>query len=267
MDLGLKDKIALITGGSRGIGRAIALALANEGCKVAICARDQEPLERALQQVRATGAEAIAEVADVRSRSDVEAVVARCAAEWGGVDILVNNVGGAAGGQSLLETTDEDWEETFDLNVFHAVRTTRAALPYMRQRGGGAVVIVSSISGWKPGPKGTVWKREGRGDFSRRCAGAGVGRMRGAGQHRRAGIDIFFRRWVGAFSGGAARALCTVCGTGSCPAGRLGTPEEVADVVAFLVSERANWINGAMIPVDGAQGPADGVLTGGPVRP
>ena len=153
MDLGLKDKIALITGGSRGIGRAIALALANEGCKVAICARDQEPLERALQQVRATGAEAIAEVADVRSRPEVEAVVERCAAEWGGVDILVNNVGGAAGEQSLLETEDEDWVETFDLNVFHAVRTTRAALPYMRQRGGGAVVIVSSISGWKPGPK------------------------------------------------------------------------------------------------------------------
>ena len=84
MDLGLKDKIALITGGSRGIGRAIALALATEGCKVAICARDQEPLERALQQVRATGAGAIAEVADVRSRSEVEAVVERCAAEWGG---------------------------------------------------------------------------------------------------------------------------------------------------------------------------------------
>ena len=75
MDLGLQDKVALITGGSRGIGRAIALVLANEGCKVAICARDREPLERAVQQVRATGAKAIAEVADVRSRSDVEAVV------------------------------------------------------------------------------------------------------------------------------------------------------------------------------------------------
>ena len=253
MDLGLKDNVALITGGSRGIGRAIALALAKEGCKVAICARNEAPLKRALQQVRATGAEAIAAVADVRSRKEVEAVVARCAAEWGGVDILVNNVGGAAGGQSLLETADEDWAATFDLNALHAVRTTRAVLPYMRQRGRGAVVIVASISGWKPGPKAQYGSAKAAEIF---LAGALALELAECGVRVNAVApgSIFFP------GGGWARfqeeqpERFAQFVDRELPAGRLGTPEEVADVVAFLVSERANWINGAMIPVDGAQG-------------
>ena len=183
----------------------------------------------------------------------MEAVVERCAAEWGGVDILVNNVGGAAGEQSLLETADEDWVETFDLNVFHAVRTTRAALPYMRQRGGGAVVIVSSISGWKPGPKSQYGSAKAAEIF---LAGALALELAECGVRVNtvAPGSIFFP------GGGWARFQeeqpehFAQFVEREFPAGRLGTPEEVADVVAFLVSERANWINGAMIPVDGAQG-------------
>ena len=143
--------------------------------------------------------------------------------------------------------------ETFDLNVFHAVRTTRAALPYMRQRGGGAVVIVSSISGWKPGPKSQYGSAKAAEIF---LAGALALELAECGVRVNtvAPGSIFFS------GGGWARFQeeqpehFAQFVKREFPAGRLGTPEEVADVVAFLVSERANWINGAMIPVDGAQG-------------
>ena len=171
-------------------------------------------------------------------------------------------MGGAAGEQSLIETTDEDWAETFDLNVFHAVRTTRAALPSMRQRGGGAVVIVSSISGWKPGPKSQYGSAKAAEIF---LAGALAQELAECGVRVNAVApgSIFFP------GGGWARFQqdqpehFAQFVDREFPAGRLGTPEEVADVVAFLVSERANWINGAMIPGGWGAGAADGVLTGG----
>ena len=252
MDLGLEGKVALVTGGSRGIGRSVALRLAAEGCKLALCARGTEMLEQTLGAVRAVGAEAIGRVADVRSRGAVEAFVEAAVAEFGTIDIVVNNVGGAAGGASLLETDDEDWIETFDLNLFHAVRMTRAALPHLQQ-GGGAVVIVSSISGWKPGPKSQYGAAKAAENF---LAGALALELAASGVRVNSvapgsilfpggGWEDFKEEQPEEFARFEAREL---------PAGRLGRPEEVADVVAFLVSERATWVNGAMIPVDGAQG-------------
>ena len=253
MNLGLVGKVALVTGSSRGIGRAIALALASEGCKLALCARSAEPLERALEEVRATGVEAIAEIADVRSRQEVETLVERCGAELGGIDIVINNVGGSAGGASLLETKDEDWVETFDLNLFHAVRVTRAALPHMRARGGGSVVIISSISGWNPGPQAQYGAAKAAEIF---LAGALALELAEYGVRVNAVApgSIFFAGGGWERFKGDNPDLFARFEERELPAGRLGTPEEVADVVAFLVSARARWVNGAMIPVDGAQG-------------
>jgi 3-oxoacyl-[acyl-carrier protein] reductase len=252
MDLGLRGKVALVTGGSRGIGRSIALSLAAEGCALGLCARGSEQLEAALGEVRALGARAFGCTADVKVAGQVEDFVRRSADELGGVDILVANVGGAAGG-ALLESSDQDWRETFEVNLFHAVRAIRAAVPFMEERGGGAVAIISSISGWKPGPRtqygaakaGEIFLASGlalelaEAKIRVNTISPGSILFPGGGWERfRADHPEKFARFE-------EREL---------PARRLGTPEEVAPVVSFLVSPRASWINGAMIPVDGAQG-------------
>ncbi len=152
MDLSLAGKVALVTGGSRDIGRATALTLAQEGCRLAICARGEDTLEAALDELRAITPEVWGKTTDVTDADEVREFVSGAAAALGGVDALVCNVGGTVGG-ATSEASDEEWMATLDLNLLHAVRTIRAALPYLREREQSSVVIVSSVSGWKPGPK------------------------------------------------------------------------------------------------------------------
>jgi 3-oxoacyl-[acyl-carrier protein] reductase len=248
----LKGKIGLVTGGSRGIGRSIALRLAAEGCSVGICGRTAETIERVLPELRAHGVEAHGVVADVTQPGEVERFVAESAARLGGVDLLVANVGGSAG-LGLLESTPEDWARTFELNLFHAVRAIRAAVPHMEARGGGSAVSISSISGWKPGPKAQYGATKAGEIF---LAGAlawelGPRRIRvntvspGSTLFPGGGWERFQAEKPEMFAEFVAREF---------PWGRLGKPEEIADVVVFLLSERGSWINGANIPVDGAQG-------------
>lgn len=252
MDLNLKGRAALVSGASRGIGRAIADALADEGVHLGLCARGREGLDGAAAELRARGVQVFAQTCDVRQRDEVEAFVTAAAEALGGVDIVVNNVGGSAGGL-LEDSEDEEWEETFQLNLFHAVRTTRAALPHMRERGGGAVVIITSISGAKPAPRAQYGCAKAAENF---LAGALALELADANVRVNAvapgsiffpggGWEHFRAEREERFADFVQREF---------PCGRLGSPQEVADVVAFLVSDRARWINGAVVPVDGAQG-------------
>jgi 3-oxoacyl-[acyl-carrier protein] reductase len=151
VDLDLRGKVAVVTGASRGIGRATALTFAEQGANLAICARGQDALDATLAELRALGVQAFGQVADVTQADALQRFIEAAEAALGRIDILVNNVGGSRG-KGLLDSTDEEWIGTFDLNLFHAVRASRAAVPAMRRQGGGSIVTISSISGSKPAP-------------------------------------------------------------------------------------------------------------------
>lgn len=252
MDLGLRNKVALVTGASQGIGRAIALRLATEGCAVAICGRTPDTLERAAEELRAVGESVHAVVADVTQPGEVERFVNEAAAALGDVELVVANVGGATANR-LLDASPEDWMATFDLNLFHAARVIKAAVPFMEKHGGGSAVTISSISGWRAGPGALYGTTKAAEIF---LAGAlawelASKRIRvntvspGSILFEGGGWDRFRRRDPERFETFERDEF---------PWGRLGTPEEVADVVAFVLSDKAGWINGANVPVDGGQG-------------
>jgi 3-oxoacyl-[acyl-carrier protein] reductase len=254
VDLGLAGKAAVITGGSRGIGRAVALRLASEGCSVGICARNSEDLDRVVQEAREQGVTACGIVADVGREEDIERFVEEAAAELGRVDLLVANAGPHLGGR-LVNSTPDDWRKAFELNVIHAARAIRACVPHMQQVGGGAVVIIASISGWKPAPRPQYGAAKAAEiylamELGRELASEGI-RVNaispGSILFPGGGWDSLRKRDPQRVERFVARDF---------PFGRFGTPEEVADVVAFLLSERASWISGTQICVDGAQGRA-----------
>ena len=254
MDLGLTDKVAIVTGSSRGLGLASALALVQEGCRVAICARGEARLEEAATELRrvAGGDDRVLPIlADVASSAGVELVVANTIAAFGALDILVNNVG-LAGGSTIVDTTDEQWREAIDQTLFPAIRASRLAVPHMRRRGGGSIVMIASIWGRESGGRMTynavkaaeislaksLAQQLARDNIRVNSVAPGSILFPGGSWHRRqqedpAGIADFVMREL--------------------PFGRFGRPEEVGAVVAFLVSSRASWISGASVPVDGCQ--------------
>ncbi len=251
MDLGLKDKVAIVSGASRGIGRSIALSLAAEGAKLCICARNEEGLNRAAEEMRAAGAEVEALALDVTTAEGADALVAGAVARFGGVDILVNNVGGSVW-TPFAEISDDEWNHVLNLSFMSAVRVSRAAFPVMEQRGGGSIVNISSIFG-----------RETGGPISYNAAKSAMISMssnlaiEGAGKNIRVNSvapgSIIFPggSWERRQKENPEQIAAFI--DANLPFGRFGKPEEVADVVAFLVSERGSWVTGTCINVDGGQ--------------
>lgn len=254
MHLDLAGKVAIVSGASRGIGRAIALALGDEGARVVLCARGAAELERAVTDVRGRAepnGRALGVAADVTTAAGVAEVCRAAIDAFGGVDILVNNVGGS-GARSFADMSDDDLGSVLDRNLWPAVRFSRACVPSMRSRGGGAIVFVTSIWGREAGggPSYNVAKAAEISLAKAMARELAPARIRvnsvapgsilfpGGGWERRqradpAGIASFVEREI--------------------PSGRFGTPEEVAAVVTFLASSAASWVTGACLPVDGGQ--------------
>jgi 3-oxoacyl-[acyl-carrier protein] reductase len=255
MNLDLLGKVALVTGSSRGLGLASAKALLEEGCSVTICARGEARLKEAAGELRSlagvTADRVLPVVADVSTVDGVELLLARTVQDFGGLDILVNNVG-LARGSTIAETTDDEWREAFDQTLFPAVRASRLAVPHMRLRGGGSIIMIASIRGRESGGRMTynavkaaeislaksMAQQLAHDNIRVNSVAPGSILFLGGTWHRRqqedpAGIADFVRREL--------------------PFGRFGRPEEVGAVVAFLSSPRASWISGASVPVDGCQ--------------
>lgn len=255
MDLGLTDKVAVITGSSRGLGLASARSLVAEGCRVCLCARGSEQLAEAALEVEAAAKRPgmIAAVqADVSTPAGVELVITRAVETFGGLDILVNNVGRAAG-SDLLGTTDAEWQAAFDETLFPAIRASRLAVPHMRQRGGGSIIMIASIYGRESGGRMTynavkaaeislakaLSQQLAPANIRVNSVAPGSIMFPGGSWHKRQQSD------PAAIADMIKREL---------PFGRFGRADEVGAVVAFLASTRASWISGASIPVDGSQG-------------
>ena len=252
MDLQLEGRLALVSGGSRGIGRSIALALAAEGCRVAAVARGQDGLDAFAPELDAAGGGPHATIAaDVSTAEGATAAVAGAVDALGGLDIVVANVG-KSGARHCRDMDDADFTYSLDINLWSTVRVCQRAVPHLRERGGGAVVMISSVWGKEAGgaPGYNVAKagvislakamaRDYAADGIRVNAVApGSILFPGGGWHRRQTQDP---ERIRAF---VEREL---------PFGRFGKPEEVADVVAFLCSARARWVSGTCVTVDGCQ--------------
>ena len=252
MDLGLAGRRALVTGGTRGLGRAIVERLVEEGCAVALCARTPEVVQQSLADLRAAGATVHGAAVDVTDEAALQAFVEQSAQALGGLDLLVANAGGAAGGPSLADVSAQDWRETLDLNVVHAAVAVRAALPALTASDAASVVVISSVSGTKPQPR----PQYAAAKAAEIALAASLARELGPQGIRVNTLSpgsVLFEggSWARRRDGDPEAFAAFV--DREFPLGRLGTPQEVADVAAFLLSPRASWVSGTDVVVDGAQ--------------
>ena len=261
MELGLKGKRAIVMAASRGLGFASAMGLAREGCKLIICSRDQARIEAAAAAIKKeTGADVTALVADVSSASEAKRLVDAAVSAYGGLEIVVHNAGGPPAGETL-QMSDEQWQKAFEQNLLSLTRVVGAAAPEMKKAGYGRVLTIASSSIKQPIPnlalsnalRAGVWGIAKT--MSRELAPQGIlvnviapGRI---DTERIAELDQ-----ANAQQSGKSVEDVRKASVGTIPLGRLGRPEELANLVVFLASEAGNYISGQAITVDGAAGTA-----------
>lgn len=257
MDLGINGKVAFVTGGTHGIGLSIALAFAGEGCKVAVCSRDPKRIRSAVEQIESKGVECLGIQADVLSNAQIRKAFKEIIKKWGTLHILINNAGGGGrwGSPVAEETKEEVWLEVYNKNALAAVRFSMLAIPYMRKQKWGRIVTITSIFGRESGAR--PW-------FSM-AKTAQTSLMKALARQQYLARD-------GITFNSVAPGAIMIPDTGwekalkdkpketrkflqnELPMGRFGRPEEVADLVTFICSERAALLNGASIPIDGGEG-------------
>ena len=257
MDLGLAGKVALVTGGSEGIGKYAARSMAAEGADVVICARRSDVLSQAADEIKAaTGREVMAVPTDVSRPDQLEKLFGKVIDAHGRVDILVNNAGTSAAG--YFETvTDEAWHADIDVKLFAAIRCSRLAIPHMKAQGGGRIINVTNLGGKAPGPRSVPTS------VSR---AAGIALTKALSKDYAADNILVNtvcigliksgqndRRWEGerGRNPGLTRDQYYAEVGKDLPLGRVGETEEAGDVIAFLASERASYLTGVAINIDG----------------
>ena len=253
MDLGISGKNALVTGGSRGLGRQTALSLAGEGVNVAICGRTQSTLDKTVRELEALGVKAIGIEADVSNVERMDDLHKQVTTGLGEVDILVNNAGGTRSRDDITGTSLEDFKATFDLNLFGGFQLMKAVIPHMQEQGWGRIINIASI-----------WGREAGGNISYMSSKAA---LIGATKHTaqalaKDGILVnsiapgsiahdqgSWERFQNDNTPDVVEAFIKQ----NLPMGKFGWPEPVGDLIAFLSSDRGGLITGACIVVDGGQ--------------
>ncbi len=261
MDLGLQGKVAIVTGGSEGIGKAAAASMAAEGASVLIAARRADVLEAAAVEIRSeTGGEVTAVPTDVMVPEQVESLIQRAIDDHGRLDIIVNNAGTSAGG-AFESVTDEAWQHDLDLKLYGAIRTSRLAVPIMREQGGGRIINVTNLGAKAPGAASVPTS------VSR---AAGVALTKAMSKEFAADNILVTTVCIGLIKSGqhetrfrnmqASQPDLTLdqfyAGMGDrVPIGRVGEAEEAGDVIAFLASTRASYLTGIAINIDGGTSP------------
>ncbi|MEI6303744.1 MAG: SDR family oxidoreductase [Betaproteobacteria bacterium] len=251
MELELEGRVALVTGGTQGIGRATAMRLAQEGAAVVIAARGREGLDAVAAQIGAAGGKVAAVQADVGKAADCERLVGEVIKAFGRLDILVNNAGTSSTGE-FESVTDETWREDLELKLFGAIRLARLAIPHMKKQGGGRIVNITTIGAKQPRARSmptTVTRAAGLAftkALSKEYAAHNIlvntvciGLIRSAQQDAKA-----------AKANLTAEQFYANLGK-DIPLGRVGLPEEVANVIAFLASSAASYVTGSSINLDG----------------